>query len=182
MATLSARLSRAPRVSTATWVAVGPSVAGAASARARPGPSPPWQDQQPLGVGLLRLLDDHRGDHAEHPLLTLGVGEDVAVEDPDPRIGRLDQDRVALARGDVDADRGTGGPGRRSPTPRRTSLARPPTRGSAPASRRRGRPGRAVRAVQVVRRSRRPETSSGTMRIQAASPESSIAQLSSSSA
>jgi MFS family permease len=44
---------------------------------------------------------DHRRDHAEHALVALGVGEDVAV--PDPGAGRWrDQHRVALAGGDVD--------------------------------------------------------------------------------
>src|SRR3712207_7970873 len=49
------------------------------------------------GGGL--LLDDERGDHAEHAVLALGVVEDVAVEGPDARLGRLDDRLEALAGG-----------------------------------------------------------------------------------
>ena len=42
------------------------------------------------------VLDDDRGDHSEHALRGLDVGEDVAMPQPRPGIGRLDQHRVPL--------------------------------------------------------------------------------------
>src|SRR5215203_378466 len=48
------------------------------------------------------LLDDEGGDHAEHAVLALRVVEDVAVEGPDSRLGRLDDRLEALTRRDVE--------------------------------------------------------------------------------
>src|SRR5215207_5134377 len=48
------------------------------------------------------LLDDERGDHAKHAVLALSVVEDVAVEGPDSRLGRLDDGLEALTGRDVE--------------------------------------------------------------------------------
>src|SRR6476661_2737091 len=39
-------------------------------------------------------LDDERGHHAEHAMVTLGVAEDVAVKGPGARLGGVDQHLV----------------------------------------------------------------------------------------
>ena len=49
-------------------------------------------------AGRRLLLDDERGHHPEHPVLALGVREDVAVEGPRAGLLALDDHVPALAR------------------------------------------------------------------------------------
>ena len=48
------------------------------------------------------LLDDHGGNHAEHPVVAFYMAEDVAVACPDTGFVGTDQYRIALAGRRVD--------------------------------------------------------------------------------
>ena len=49
----------------------------------RTGRLPRGHPTDPAASGLMGALNDERRDHAEHPVVALGVGEDVAVARPD---------------------------------------------------------------------------------------------------
>lgn len=47
------------------------------------------------------FLDDEHGHHTEHTVVTFGMGKDVAVVRPEPRLGAFHNHIKALARGDI---------------------------------------------------------------------------------
>ena len=85
--TASSRAFSAPARSKASSVAAS----DAGSGRWREGScgSPGWDSPTATAaVATTSGLDDQRGDHAEHPVGALGVGQDVAVERPRARVRR----------------------------------------------------------------------------------------------
>ena len=48
------------------------------------------------------LLEDHPGDHAEHPVIPIHMAEDLAVPYPDTEFVGTDQHRIALVGRHVD--------------------------------------------------------------------------------